>query len=298
MLADPHIAVFQDQRRRLAGLGYRMTGSVADTEDMLQQVWLKWSSQPLADIDNPPRWLARAMTNLCLDHLRSARMRRETYIGAWLPDPLVADTATSAEQDWMRHEDVSIALMLVLDRLSPEMRAAFILRDAFDYDFAAIAGIVGRSPETCRQLVSRARRRLAGADLPDRVTLQDARPVAEAFWKASRRGDMQALVDLFARDVALHTDGGGKAPAAFNVLHGIRRAAGFFAGLARKGLLRDSPPAPVLRRINGAPGFVTIEQGGILQTTTFDIRNGRIAAIWITRNPDKLAHLRGLGWDG
>ena len=173
---------------------------------------------------------------------------------------------------------------------SPEMRAAFLLRDAFDYGFDEIAQVVGRSPATCRQLVSRARKRLAGAEPPQAPSLEAARPIIAAFWEASRQGDMQRLLDLFAEDIEVHTDGGGKVPAAINVLSGRRRAAGLFAGLARKNLLPVAP-CPPLRRINGAPGFLSVDAAGVLQTTAVSIRDGRIAALWIVRNPEKLRHL-------
>lgn len=292
MGTDPHLAIFQQERRRLAGLAYRMTGSVAESEDILQQAWITWSRQDPDIIGSPGKWLGTMVTRLCLDFLKSAYRHRETYIGAWLPEPLLQDEVPDAEQDWIVTEDVSIALILTLDKLTPEMRAAFILRDAFDFSFDEIAAVVGRSPENCRQLVSRARRRIAGADIPVQVPAQEARRMTQAFWQASRHGDMQALLDLFAGEIEIHTDGGGKVPAAMNVLKGRDRAARFFAGLARKGLIMPQP-CPPLRRINGAPGIVSTEAGDIVQTTAFAIRNGRIAAIWITRNPDKLRHLRG-----
>lgn len=289
MPPEAHIVVFQRQRRRLAALAYRMTGSVAETEDILQEAWLRFSRQDLAEIACAPRWLSATTMRLCLDHLGSARIRRENYIGAWLPDPLVQDTAASAEQQWMLTEDVRIALVLTLHHLSPEMRAAFILRDAFDFDFEEISEIVRRSPATCRQLVSRARRKLAGAEPVDTPASEEAARMVAAFWRASREGDMQALLALFSEEIEVHTDGGGKVLAAINVLKGKRRAVGFFVGLARKA--PEMPPTPVFRTINGAPGFVSVEPNGVLQTTALDIVGRHIRAIWIVRNPEKLRHL-------
>lgn len=290
MTGNRHLAIFEAERRRLTGLAYRMTGSVADSENLVQQAWIRWSQQDLARIEAPSQWLGAVVTRLCLDHLKSARSRRESYIGAWLPDPLVQDEGADAERDWIVSEDVSIALVLMLETLSPEMRAAFILRDGFDYSFDEIADIVGRAPATCRQLVSRARRKLAGAAVPTGPALAEAQPIVAAFWKASREGDMQALLALFADEIEVHTDGGGKVPAAINVLRGPRRAAGFFAGLARKHP-QSSTPCPRLRPINSAPGLVFIDGRGVFQTTAFSIRGGRIAAIWTVRNPDKLRHV-------
>ncbi|MDD7970826.1 RNA polymerase sigma factor SigJ [Roseinatronobacter alkalisoli] len=294
MQTDPHLTLFQRERRRLAGLAYRMTGSVADTEDILQQAWIRFAAQPLAGILDPARYLGTVVARLCLDHLKSARLRRERYVGAWLPDPLVQDSAPDTEQNWVVAEDVGIALILTLDRLTPEMRAAFLLRDAFDYSFDEIAAVVGRTPATCRQLVSRARKRMAGADPGPVLPPEQSAPIVAAFWHAARTGDMQALTDIFAEEIEVHTDGGGKVPAAINVLRGRRRAAGLFVGLARKRLL-PPPPVPPLRLINGVPGFVTREPGNVLQTTAIGIRAGKIVAVWIVRNPDKLRHLAASG---
>lgn len=293
MQPDPRLAAFQRERRRLAGLAYRMTGSVADTEDILQQVWLRLAGQDLANIHDPARWLGTVTTRLCLDHLKAARTRREVYVGAWLPDPLLQDASPDAEQGWMVTEEVSIALILLLDRLTPEMRAAFLLRDAFDHSYTEIAQVIGKTPASCRQLVSRARKKLAGAESVPVTRPENAAPIATAFWHAATTGDMQALLDLFTDEIEVHTDGGGKVPAAINVLHGRRRAVGLFCGLARKRPLPPPPPPP-LSWINGTPGFVTLEAGNVLQTTALGLRGDRIAAIWIVRNPEKLLHLKEL----
>ena len=286
---DPHSLIFEGERRRLAGLAYRMTGSVAETEDILQEAVLKFRAAQLPRIDRPARWLSTVVMRLCLDHLRSARVRRETYVGAWLPDPLIADHSSGAESDWMETEDVGIALILTLDTLSPEMRAAFILREAFDYAFDEIATFLGKSESACRQLVSRARRKLAGAEPVDPPSSSLDHPLVTAFWEASRQGDMERLLSLFTDDIEVHTDGGGKVPAAINVLKGPRNAARLFVGLARK-RTRPASPCPPLRWINGSPGFLSTENE-VFQTTALSIRNGRIAAIWIVRNPEKLQHV-------
>ena len=290
---DPHSQIFEGERRRLAGLAYRMTGSVAETEDILQEAVLKFRAVQLPCIDRPARWLSTVVMRLCLDHLRSARVRRETYVGAWLPDPLIADHSPGAESDWMETEEVGIALILTLDTLSPEMRAAFILRDAFDYAFDEIATFLGKSESACRQLVSRARRKLAGAEPVDPPSRSLDHPLVTAFWEASRQGYMERLLSLFTDDIEVHTDGGGKVPAAINVLKGPRNAARLFVGLARK-RTRPASPCPPLRWINGSPGFLSTEND-VFQTTALSIRNGRIAAIWIVRNPEKLQHVSTSG---
>jgi len=290
---DPHSQIFEGERRRLAGLAYRMTGSVAETDDILQEAVLKFRVAELSRIDRPSQWLSTVVMRLCLDHLRSARARRETYVGAWLPDPLIADHPPGAESDWMETEDVGIALILTLDTLTPEMRAAFILRDAFDYSFDEIAKLLGKTDAACRQLVSRARRKLADVEPADPPSRAMNHPLVAAFWEASRQGNMDRLLALFADDIEVHTDGGGKVPAAINVLKGPRNTARLFAGLARKQIL-PAGPCPPLRWINGSPGFVSVESG-ILQTTALSIRSGRIRAIWIVRNPEKLEHVRSRG---
>lgn len=290
MQPDAYITIFQAERRRLAGLAYRMTGSASETEDILQQAWINWSQQNIAKIESPPRWLGAVVTRLCLDYLKSARVKRETYIGAWLPEPLIQDAFADPEQDWMVTEDVSMALVLTLEALTPEMRAAFLLRDAFDYSFEEIARVVGRSPVTCRQLVSRARKKLAGAEPPTHVSMEEARPITTAFWNASRTGDLEALLKLFAEDIEIHSDGGGRVPAAVNVVRYARRAAVLFVGISKR-FSYPQLPCPPLHRINGAPGFVTLEAGNIVQTTSFEIRGDKIVAIWIVRNPDKLRHI-------
>ncbi|TMV73279.1 sigma-70 family RNA polymerase sigma factor, partial [Thioclava sp. BHET1] len=234
MPSDLHMPVFEGERRRLAGLAYRMTGSVADTEDILQEAVLRFRSADLPTLRSPSRWLTTVVMRLCLNHLTSSRSRRETYVGAWLPDPLIADHAPDPESSWIATEDVGIALILTLDTLTPEMRAAFILRDAFDYEYTEIAEVVGRSAVACRQLVTRARRKMSGAEAVAQPSRARDHPLVTAFWEATRKGDMENLLRLFSEDIEVHTDGGGKVPAAINVIRGADKAARFFAGLTRK----------------------------------------------------------------
>ncbi|AGT09921.1 RNA polymerase sigma factor SigJ [Paracoccus aminophilus] len=288
MPPDPQAAIFEGERRRLMALAYRMTGSVAESEDLVQQAWLRFAQAE--GVEDSARWMSTVVTRLALDHLKSARVRREAYVGAWLPEPILSDAAPDAEAGWIVTEEVGIALVLMLERLTPEMRAAFLLRDAFDYGFDEIGAVLWRSEAACRQLVSRARKRLIGVEPVAARPIAEAAPIVTAFWRASREGDMQALLDLFAEEIEVHTDGGGKVTAAINVLQGRRRAAQLFAGIARKWPMPERP-CPPLCRINGSPGFVSTERGGIRQTTALEIREGRITAIWIMRNPDKLRHL-------
>ncbi|RYJ00779.1 MAG: sigma-70 family RNA polymerase sigma factor [Acetobacteraceae bacterium] len=269
--ADP-AADYAPLRAELIGLAYRMTGSLATAEDIAQDVFLRWHGTDRGRVDLPRAWLLKAAARLSLDHLKSARVRRERYVGPWLPEPLLEPETPPQEAAHAQAQDLSVAFLLTLQRLSPAERAVFILHDLFETPFAEIAALLARGEPACRKLAERARVRL-GEAVPRQA-------VSEAGLRA-----------LLARDVVLHTDGGGIRPAALNPILGEAKVGRFFAGLARKGQL---PPAPLLHlgRINGLPGFVTLEPDGLPQTTALEIREGRIAAIYIIRNPEKLAAIQ------
>lgn len=282
---------FESHRRHLARLAYRMLGSVSDAEDVVQDAWLRWREADAGAIDNPRAWLTRVVTRLCLDLMKSARRRRELYVGAWLPEPLVETLATASPVD--EELDAPIALMLALERLSALERAAFLLHDIFDMDFAEIARMLDRSEAACRQLASRARQHVK-VDMPPRNTVssEDGARYARAFFEAAHRNDASALQALLAQDVVLHSDGGGKVPAAINPIFGADRVARFFAGIAGKFLGdAETPYRPAL--VNGLPGYVSLEGGETLQATALDIRDGLIHAIYVVRNPEKLRHVMG-----
>ncbi len=272
------------------GIAYRMLGSVADAEDILQDAYLRWHASDRAAVDNPRAYMSRIVTRLCLDRLRALRRRREEYVGQWLPDPLLEDAGMAVQPPEHIDRDVSVALMLALERLSPLERAAFILHDVFDMSFGEVAASIGRTEATCRQLATRARAHVADARPRFALAKAEGERLVQAFFRAARAGDEASLRDVLADAVVLHSDGGGRKSAVRNLLTGYRRVAGFFLGLAAKGLLAD----PVWSRpatINGHPGLVTVERDGTLQTLAAEIRDGRIQAIYVTRNPDKLAHL-------
>ena len=278
---------FDANRRRLAGIAYRMLGSVADAEDIVQDAWLRWALVDHAAVADPTAYLVRLVTRLCLDQLRSARVRRETYLGPWLPEPVV-----EAPDDGIE-DDISMALMLALERLSPLERAAFLLREMFGVGFAEIARTLDREEAACRQLVARARRHVHAARPRFAVPPEEGARVAAAFFQASRSGDVAGLTQLLAAGVTVRTDGGGKAPAALNPIVGRDKVLRFFQGIARK----VGASSTLLRTcvINGLPGLVTREHGGLLQTTALELVDGRIAAIYVVRNPDKLRHLAAAG---
>jgi RNA polymerase sigma-70 factor (ECF subfamily) len=278
-------ASFDPLRPKLIRIAYRMLGSVADAEDVVQEAFLRWFDADRAAVREPEAYLRLVVTRLCLDQLKSARHRRETYIGPWLPEPVV-ETA----QD--ETDDVTLPLMLALERLSPLERAAFLLHDVLGVGFDEIAATIDRDAAACRQLASRARSHVRAArprfDLPKERGLQ----IAAAFFAASRHGDMQQLRSLLAADVTAYSDGGGKARAATRPIVGIEPILKLHAGLAS---IFAAHMSQIVRYgfINGLPGFVTVEQDGVLQTTALQIEDGKIVAIYVMRNPDKLRHLGG-----
>jgi RNA polymerase sigma-70 factor (ECF subfamily) len=283
MSMDDVGATFDRERPMLARVAYRMLGSVADAEDVVQEAWLRWSAADRANVDNPAGFLRRTVTRLCLDQLKSARARRETYWGPWLPDPVVEPEET---------DDVTLPLMLALERLSPLERAAFLLHDVFGQSFDEVAAAIGRDPAACRQLAARARDHVRAERPRYPVEREHGMALAEAFFAASRSGDMAALGDLLARDVVFYSDGGGKRSAAGRPMIGSAEVLRAQKAIAR---LHAGKPALSARFtwINGLPGIVTIEHDGLPQTTALAIEDGRIAAIYVVRNPDKLGHLAG-----
>jgi len=274
-------AGFGPLRPTLMRVAYRMLGSVSDAEDVVQEAFIRWMGTDRSQVREPEAFLRRTVTRLCLDQLKSARRQRETYIGPWLPEPIV-------EEDDL--EDVTLPLMLALERLSPLERAAFLLHDVFGLEFEEVATAIDRDSAACRQLAARARGHVREARPRFKVEKQRGLEIAEAFFAASRSGDMQALGALLTADVSGHADGGGKRPAAMQPLPGFDAVMKQYEQVAV--WLREKGSTLVrVGFINGLPGFITLEADGELQTTALDIEDGKIAAIYVMRNPDKLRHL-------
>ena len=274
---------FDPLRPKLVRVAYRMLGSVADAEDAVQDAFMRWMRTDRDQVQEPAAYLRRTVTRLCLDLMKSAARRREVYPGTWLPEPIV-----DAEEDDI--DDVTLPLMLALERLSPLERAAFILHDVFGVEFDEIAETLQRDAAACRQLASRARAHVR-ADRPRfEVPKQHGLEIAEAFFAASRTGDLTALQSLLATDVAVYSDGGGKKPAASVPILGIEMVMRLHASLAH---IFAAKPSKLVRwaTIDGLPGFVSVEENGTLQTTALRVEGGKIAGIYIVRNPDKLRHL-------
>lgn len=295
MTSDP-AATFEPHRRRLRGLAYRMLGSMAEADDAVQEAYLRWHHADRAGVADARAFLTTTTARICLDVLKSARAARETYVGPWLPDPILDEASLAPDAQTELADDLSVALLLALERLSALERAAFLLHDVFDYSFAQIAEALGRSDAACRQLASRARVRVRAARLPTAGAARSARAsdpqhaaLLQAFVGAARTGDVDALTRMLASDARLVSDGGGRVSAALNVISGADRVAAFLAGVVRKGWTADLTVRTA--RINGLPGLLLRGAQGLVQTTAFDVTGGVVTAIYIVRNPDKLRHL-------
>lgn len=277
--------IFDAQRPALLRVAYRMLGSMADAEDIVQDAFLRWRGVDHAQVQVPGAFLRRIVTRLCLDHLKSARVLRESYTGPWLPEPVVED-------DWV-DEDVTLPLLMALERLSPLERAAFLLHDLFGESFDEIALVLERDAAACRKLATRAREHVRAERPRFPLDRQRGMAIASAFFEASSQGDLTQLGALLAEDVRFYSDGGGKRPSVSRMLEGARDFLRAQAALAR---LRATPSQLIrYTLVNGLPGFITREPDGLPQTTAFQIEDGRICAIYVTRNPDKLRRLdRGL----
>jgi RNA polymerase sigma-70 factor, ECF subfamily len=299
-MSDP-AASFEPYRRRLSGLAYRMLGSVTDAEDAVQDTYLRWHATDRDRVSDPRAFLMTTTARICLDMLTSARARREEYVGPWLPEPVLDAGALAPDSRTELAEDLSVALLLTLDRLSALERAAFLLHDVFDFSFSEVAAALERSEAACRQLASRARghvraARPHGAAAPSAPSGQlDAKhaQLMSAFAAATASGDLNALTQMLASDVRIVTDGGGKVRSALEVIEGADRAARFMVEVTRKrpGAWWRDDFTVRFAVINGLPGVVVDAPEGTVQTTAFEIEGDMIRALYVVRNPDKLRHL-------
>ncbi len=283
-LPDDSTQAFETHRPRLVRLAYRMLGSVAEAEDVVQDAWLRWQQVDIAKVDSAPAFLSRIVTRLCLDVMKSARARRETYVGSWLPEPMIE------EDDDLDEDDLTLTLMLALERLSPLERAAFLLHDVFGVALDEVAVTIERDPAAVRQLAARARKHVQEHRPRYPVAHDEGSRIAEAFFIASRSGDTNALRSILAQNVVIRSDGGGKVHAFLNPIAGLERVLRLYEGLTRKlGIRQGGYFRPM--QIDGLPGYASYERDDIFQTTALAIEDGKITEIYITRNPEKLRHV-------
>jgi RNA polymerase sigma-70 factor (ECF subfamily) len=282
---------FEAQRPRLTRLAYRMLGAVGEAEDAVQDAWLRWT-KAASGVTDPAAWLVRVTTRLCIDRLRAAKAQREAYRGPWLPEPLIEPLIGPGTDDPLeRAEDVSVAFLLALERLSPLERAVFLLHDVFDEDCAAVAEALDRTEPAVRQLASRAREHLRATRPRFTVSQEEASRLATAFAAASATGDMAGLANLLAEDAILVTDGGGKRKAALRIMVGRADIVRLMEGLAWRGGGLGAVSGVTTARINGYPGLVISFADGPGTIAFQPGEDGQIAAIYMVRNPEKLAHV-------
>ena len=293
---DPGLSVVMSERRQLINVAYRLLGSLADAEDAVQETYARWyamSPQQQEAIESPGGWLTKVASRICLDLLRSARARRERYVGEWIPEPLpdpaewisgrpggtTADPADRVTLD----ESVSMAFLVVLESMTPAERVAFILHDVFRYSFAEVAQVAGRTPAACRQLASSARRRIGASDAPTTPVAQHAGLVRD-FKRAWEAKDIAALIGLLDPGATMTADGGGLAIAALRPIEGGEQVARYAADIAS----RAAGLTILERTVNGQPGLVAQEDGITVTVFAFEVAGDRIKHIWAIRNPDKL----------
>ncbi|WP_425994827.1 sigma-70 family RNA polymerase sigma factor [Caulobacter sp. DWR1-3-2b1] len=284
----PAQTLFETRRPAMTGLAYRMLGSRADAEDVVQDAWLRWRKVETTRVEDGAAFLNRVVARLCLDRLKSARARREVYVGEWLPEPVVEEDfdAVPGELD----ADLSVAFLLALERLTPLERAAFLLHDVFDTPFAEIAKTLGRGEAACRQLAARARQHVREERPRYRPSVDEERSLTTAFLLAAMTGDEVSPRNLLTPDVVWHADGGGKVSATLNPVYGLDNAVRLILGIQKKWPPPEGATAR-LARINGQPGIVLSHEDVVFQTIGLELVDGRIAAVYTMRNPDKLARL-------
>ncbi len=286
------LAAFDQHHSLLFSIAYRMLGSVADAEDMLQETFIRWRQSSSSDIRSPRAFLVTIVSRLCINHLQSARVRREEYVGEWLPEPLVTAASSDPLGIAKLDDSLSMAFLVLLERLTPVERAVFLLREVFEYEYSEIAAVVDQNEVNCRQIFRRARQHI-GAPRP-RFHIQEQKhsDLLQSFLEATGSGDMDRLLSMLSADVVLHSDGGGKGIAVPNAIRGSDKVArGILGGLKRllpKNLVRR------LATVNGEPGLINYLDGKPHSVLTLDAGGGRIRAIYIVTNPEKLSHWPGL----
>lgn len=288
MTEDAHAHEFDDNRSHLTGIAYRMLGSVADAEDVVQETFIRWQQAESREVRSPKAWLTTAVTRIAIDHLRSARVRRENYVGSWLPEPLVTEFCAPQEKVPELLESLSIAMLVLLEQLSPAERAAFLLHDVFDYDYTEVAPVLERSETACRQLVSRARHRIKDRRPRFETSRSERDELLAQFANAISSGDLEGLTAVLTDEATLMSDGGGNVTAALNTIFGPDKIARFLIGISTK---QPDGAFFVPNTVNGALGLVGYVGETAYSVISFEWQDGRIKTIHIVNNPEKLTHV-------
>jgi RNA polymerase sigma-70 factor (ECF subfamily) len=277
--------VFEQHRARLHGIAYRMLGSRADADDVVQEAWLRWNRAATDDIRSPEAWLVTAATRLSIDRLRQMRTEREAYVGPWLPEPISLDTAPPADRAVELASDLSVAFLAVLERLAPEERAAFLLHDLFDSGYDDIARILGKSEAACRQIVSRARKRVREDQPRVEVSGEARQRLLHGLVEAVQAQDPVSLMNLLSADATWTSDGGGKAKAARKIIRGAEHVARFATGVFHRHLDRMEFRDVV---VNGEAGIAALFDGHLISVISILTDGQRILGVYSILNPDKL----------
>ncbi len=284
---------FTEHRALLFSIAYRMLGSVAEAEDLVQETFLRWQRQDAMTIEVPKAWLVATITRLAIDQLRSARRRREDYVGVWLPEPIVDETAPAPDARAALADSLGVAFLFLLETLGPTERAVFLLREVFAYDYEAIAEIVGKSEANCRQLMSRAKRQLAQREPAPSTPMQEAEELVRRFLAACTTGQVGELLAVLAEDAVLYSDGGGRVRAAIRPIMGAQRISRFYAGLHERAFAGAQVE---LAKVNGEVGGVMRGRDGKVSVMAFAVQGNRIRAVYVVMNPEKLGRV-GRRWE-
>ncbi|MEM6701561.1 MAG: RNA polymerase sigma factor SigJ [Acidobacteriota bacterium] len=288
---DRQTELFEEHRGRLTGLAYRMLGARGEAEDVVQDAWLRWRVLESEEIENAEAFLVRVTTRLCLDRLKSARAQREVYVGPWLPEPVTDAAELSPHTTAQLAEDLSYALLLSLERLSPAERAAFLLHDVFDASYSEIAAVLERKEATCRKLVSRARLAVRSEERTTEVDAAEHRRLLEGFVAAVMTGDVETFSGLLAEEAIALSDGGGKVLAALNPIYGRDKVTRFVFGIARKQQADGAEISVRAASINGRPGLLIDVDRALDQCVLIDTVDGLVTRLYFVRNPEKLERL-------
>jgi RNA polymerase sigma-70 factor (ECF subfamily) len=285
---NDHPVIFEQHRNDLQRVAYQMVGSVSEAKDLVQDTYLRWQDVEISEVDNPRSYLTTIVTRLCIDHMRSARVKREKYTGPWLPEPIAGDTYFAPDQQVELKDSLSTAFLVMLEALNPVERAVFLLREIFDYEYEEVAEIVDKSVVNCRKIASRARKQIEKEPSRFDVSPEKQEVLVRRFMEAIEGEDMDALLDILEEDIVLYSDGGEKVPHALDPIDGARRVSRFLVGLEQNAPenLRVNPAT-----INGQPGFIGYQDGHVQSVISLEITGDRIQNIFIVVNPEKLEHL-------